>query len=92
MEDVPASIWTVLTVIMPKKSLASAHSDYDTSNMISNGTEVLHNRYQVECISISFINSRFPLSPGKGLNIMGQKRSFAGSGPKYEIFYFEKSI
>ena len=61
MEGVPASMSTVLTVIMPKKSLASAHSDCDMSNMISNGSEVLHNRSQVECISISFVNSGLPL-------------------------------
>ena len=74
MEGVPASMSTVLTVIMPKKSLASAHSDCDTSNMISNGSEVLHNRSQVECISISFVNSGFPLSPWKRVEYIWAKK------------------
>ena len=44
----------------------SAHSDCDMSNMIFSGSEVLHKKSQVEYISISFVNSGFPLSLEKG--------------------------
>ena len=52
----------------------SAHSDCDTSNMISSGSEVLHKKSQVECISISFVNSGFLLSPWKTVEYIWAKK------------------
>ena len=43
----------------------SAHNECDTSNMISSGSEVHHKKSQVECRSISFVNSGFLLPPWK---------------------------
>ena len=46
-----------------------AHGDCDTSNMTSSASEVLHKKPQVECRSISFVDS--------GLNIYGAKKIFS---------------